>query len=298
MNPNVMHLHLENGDLSADVCPLAGGSLGRFEAKGQPMLRRAADLGATDPLDMACYPLIPFSSRIANSRFRFGGRDVTLMPDILSDPHALHGLGWRRPWDVIEATDTQAVIGFTHDGPPHGEKGWPWAFEARQSFMLGEKALTVAISIENKAETAMPAGLGLHPFFSGRTTAKLTGDLPHIWEANADCLPTHRTDVTPPRNFARGRRIAPMTLDHCFTGGKGPLDIEWEDRRLALRMERSETGHTVIYTPQEHDFFCVEPVSHMPNAVNRPEPAEFTGLRSLAPGEAMRLECRFEVRGF
>jgi aldose 1-epimerase len=63
-------------------------------------------------------------------------------------------------------------------------------------------------------------------------------------------------------------------------------------------MEPSQRGHTVIYTPQAHDFFCVEPVSHMPNAVNRPEPADITGLRSLAPGEAMALECRFEVRGF
>lgn len=292
MNPNVMHLHLENGALSAVVCPAAGGSLGRFDAKGQSMMRRAADLGTTDPLDMACYPLIPFASRVANARFRFEGRDVTLAPDVLSAPHALHGLGWRRPWDVIEASGEHAVIGFAHEGG-----GWPWAFEARQSFTLDETALTISISIENKAETTMPAGLGLHPFFSGRLTAKLTGDLPHIWEANAQCLPTHRIDVTSPRNFSRGRRIAPLTLDHCFAGGTGPLDIEWEDGSLTLRMVRSDTSHTVIYTPQAHDFFCVEPVSHMPNALNRPEPANVTGLRSLAPGEAMQLSCRFEVRG-
>lgn len=292
MTADRSHLHLENGALSADLCPAAGGSLGRFEARGQSMLRRAADLGATDPLEMACYPLIPFASRVANARFRFGGRDVTLKPDVLSAPHALHGLGWRRPWRVIEASSQQAVIGLTHDG-----EDWPWAFEARQRFTLDEAALTIAISIENRAETTMPAGLGLHPFFSGRLTAKLTGDLPHIWEANAQALPTHRIDVTAPRNFARGRRIAPLTLDHCFAGGGGPLDIEWENRSLTLRMVRSDTSHTVIYTPQAHDFFCVEPVSHMPNALNRPEPADITGLRSLAPGETMQLSCRFEVRG-
>ncbi|MCE9649095.1 MAG: aldose 1-epimerase [Parvibaculum sp.] len=297
MNPNVMHLHLENGDLAADVCPVAGGSLGRFEARGQAMLRRAPDLGATDPLEMACYPLIPFSSRVAHARFRFEGRDVTLPPDALSAPHALHGIGWRRAWDVIEEADTQAEIGFTHQPPAHGEKGWPWAFEARQTFALDGTALTIAISIANKAETAMPAGLGLHPFFEGRTTAKLTGDLPRIWEADADCLPTHLAEVTAVRKFARGRRIAPLTLDNCFAGGADPLDIEWEDRPLGLRMTRSDTSHTVIYTPQAHDFFCVEPVTHMPNALNRPEPAEVTGLRVLAPGETMRLECRFEVRG-
>jgi len=292
MTADRSHLYLENGALRAAVCPAAGGSLGRFEAGNQSMLRRAANLDTSDPLEMACYPLIPFASRVANARFRFGGRNVTLTPDVLSDPHALHGLGWRRPWDVLEASSRQAVLGFTHEGA-----GWPWSFEARQSFTLDETALTIAISIENKAETAMPAGLGLHPFFSGRLTAKLTGDLPHIWEANAQCLPTHRIDVTAPRNFSHGRRIAPLTLDHCFAGGTGPLDIEWENRPLTLRMVRSDTSHTVIYTPQAHDFFCVEPVSHMPNALNRPEPADITGLRSLAPGEAMQLSCRFEVRG-
>lgn len=52
----------------------------------------------------------------------------------------------------------------------------------------------------------------------------------------------------------------------------------------------------MIYTPQAHDFFCVEPVSHIPDAVNRREPPEMTGLTALPPGETMRLECRFEVR--
>jgi aldose 1-epimerase len=125
--------------------------------------------------------------------------------------------------------------------------------------------------------------------------------LPFIWEATPEALPTNRSAVTAVRNFKGGRRIAPLTLDHCFSGGEGPLDIAWEDRALGLRLTgpdgKRAAAHTVIYTPQAHDFFCVEPVSHAPNAVNLPDSADITGLTILNPGARMTLACRFEVRG-
>jgi aldose 1-epimerase len=283
-------LRLAHDALVAEVAPLAGGSLARFDAKGQAMMR-PCNMETTDPLAMACYPLVPFPGRIAHARFAFEGREIALTPDPIALPHALHGLGWRRPWRVIEADGTRAMLGFTNDG-----NEWPWEFEARETFALGETALTIALEIENRAATAMPAGLGLHPFFPGRTVARLTGDMPSIWEAGLDRLPLQLSPVQAVHNFTRGRRIAPLTLDHCFSGSDGPLDIEWEDGPLKLRIDRRGAAHTMIYTPQEHDFFCVEPVSHAPNAVNRDEPADVTGLQVLQPGETMRLECRFEVR--
>lgn len=288
-------LRLTCGSLEADIAPRAGGSLARFNAGQQALMRPCPDEGSSDPLTMACYPLLPFIGRIGLGQFRFEGRDITLPPHPISPPHALHGIGWQRPWRVVAASASDAIIALSHDNA--AETGWPWSFEARQHFALDAHALTITLKIENKSPDAMPAGLGLHPFFEGRQTARLAGDLPYIWESAPDGLPTHRTDVTAVRNFTRGRRVAPLTLDHCFSGGVGPLHIQWEDRALGLRIHGRDVGHTVIYTPQAHDFFCVEPVSHVPNAVNRPEPAEITGLHILQPGEAMQLTCRFEVVG-
>jgi aldose 1-epimerase len=42
------------------------------------------------------------------------------------------------------------------------------------------------------------------------------------------------------------------------------------------------------------DFFAVEPVSHVNNAVNRPDIADH-GLRVLGPGERMTATVRFGV---
>ncbi len=289
-------IRLACGDLLAEVAPEVGGSLARFEARGLEVMRGAVDARSGDVLEMACYPLIPFSGRIAEGRFVFEGREVRLAADPVSHPHALHGLGWRRGWDVAEVSATHAVLALTHEGSTGDDGVWPWAFAARETFTLDEAALTIALEIENRAEGAMPAGLGLHPFFSGRTIARLTGDLPFIWESTLERIPIRIAQVQATRKFTRGRRVAPLTLDHCFSGSDGPLDIEWDDKPLKLRIERRGAAHTIIYTPQEQDFFCVEPSSHAPDAVNRREGAEITGLRVLKPGETMRMECRFEVR--
>ena len=246
-----------------------------------------------NPLNMACYPLLPFVGRIALGQFHFDGRDITLPAHPLAAPHALHGVGWQKPWRVIDHSPTHARLCLTYIGS--ASAGWPWSFEAIEQFTLDENSLTISLEIENTDTSAMPAGLGLHPFFEARLNARLTGDLPYIWETSADVLPIDRIAVTATQNFRQGRRIASLTLDHCFSGGAGPLDIEWERRELGLRIHRGDAAHTVIYTPQAHDFFCVEPVTHVPNAVNLREPAELTGLRILAPKERTQLNCRFEV---
>ena len=53
-------------------------------------------------------------------------------------------------------------------------------------------------------------------------------------------------------------------------------------------------GHFVVYTPPGKDFFCAEPVSHMPDAINRMDEPEH-GLIVLHPGETMTAEYKFET---
>jgi aldose 1-epimerase len=44
-------------------------------------------------------------------------------------------------------------------------------------------------------------------------------------------------------------------------------------------------GFLHLYTPPGEVYFCAEPVSAIPNAVNQNDPAA-VGLRALAPGES------------
>jgi aldose 1-epimerase len=65
---------------------------------------------------------------------------------------------------------------------------------------------------------------------------------------------------------------------------------------LALSIEAGGLfRNLVVYTPPGQDFFCVEPVSHMTNAINRLASMRGHGLRSLAPGETLQGEVAFRL---
>ena len=50
----------------------------------------------------------------------------------------------------------------------------------------------------------------------------------------------------------------------------------------------------MVYTPADRDYFCVEPVSHLSNAIHMADPAAH-GLRALAPGESFEASMKLEV---
>lgn len=292
-------LKLACSALEATLAPETGGSIARFTARhedGTQELLRALPAGVEgpSPLDMACYPLVPFSGRITNGRFSFGGREVRLPPDDICVPHAIHGRGWRTSWEVAEAGATHARLRFVHEG---GDPAWPWpwSFTGEQFFELSDNALTVTMTLTNRADEPMPGGLGLHPFFGARKMARLKADLPFVWESGEDGVPLGLASTPEKWRFEAGRPMKNVEVDHCFSGSEGRFAIAWDDRPFAFRIEAEGAPHAIVYAPPGEDFFCAEPVSHAPDAVNRAEPPDVTGLASLAPGETMTLRCRFNV---
>ena len=49
-----------------------------------------------------------------------------------------------------------------------------------------------------------------------------------------------------------------------------------------------------MFTPPERDFYCVEPVSHVPNAIQMADPAAH-GLRTLEHGQRWEAWMRLQV---
>ena len=50
----------------------------------------------------------------------------------------------------------------------------------------------------------------------------------------------------------------------------------------------------MVYTPPGRGYFCVEPVTHMTDAINRMDVAGH-GLRVLAPGETLQVLVIFRI---
>ena len=271
-------IELNAGDYRLVLAPRSGGSIARLDWRGLPLLRPARGRAI---LDSACFPLVPFSNRIAHGRFVHGAQAVAIAPNMPGGghPHPLHGFGWLSKWRTIEHGPTDAVLEHHHQG---GE--WPWPYRARQGFRLTAEGVLLELSLTNLGADAMPAGLGFHPYFPRDATTVYRGLHRGEWHTTADCLPLHLDERPAAIDWWAGQPVGSRTVDTAYTDREGPLRIEWPARALALTFEPTPNlPFTVVYTPEGADFFCVEPVSHATDAVNA-----HAAIASLAPGETMR----------
>jgi len=262
-------LSLRSGRLAVDLAPSAGGSIARFTAGDTVDVLRPASAEAIASgrgNDAACYPLVPFSNRIANGRLVAGGKEIHLEPNWPGMRHPMHGDGWARSWEVERHDARSADLAYAHDGL----EGWPFRYRARQSFRLAEDRLVVGMAIENLENRAVPAGLGLHPFFTRDADTELACRTRGVWRTDAEVLPLEHIAVPPEWDFTASRPVEGIALDNCFDGWDGHAMITWPRRGLRLDLAASEPfRHLVIYVPKGRPFFCVEPVSHASGAVGR-----------------------------
>jgi aldose 1-epimerase len=287
-------IHLRRSDVTLGLCPAIAGSIAAFRWRGQDVMRPAGTrlLTAGDPLEASCFPLVPFSNRIADGRFRFEGRAYQLAPNFPPEPHAIHGQGWQNPWQVAEREQGRAVLTLAHE-----VAGTPFDYQARQTFELRDDGLEVTIALIDQGAGPMPAGIGLHPYFTRTEGVTLRAALDHVWLSDARTLPRERVPVPDAWDLGRAPRVADLDLDHCFGGWDGRAVIHWPETDLRLSIDAEPPfGHLVVYVPPGADFFCVEPVSHVNDALNlAARGVGGTGLRTLRPGEQFAGRIRFTV---
>lgn len=267
------------GALEAALSPMVGGSLLWLTHDGVNLLRHAP-AGSNDPLDMASFPLLPYANRIANGRFAFDGREHSLPLNFGDHPHSIHGTGWQAPWTVRARAGDAVHIVQTHAADAH----WPWAYHAQQHIQIRPDSVHIALSLTNESAQAMPAGLGLHPYFQADADTWLQFTASRLWLATPDMLPDRETPADAMGDWSRGAPvIGDSLIDNAYGGWNGRATIRRGD---GLRLDLSASGANWlhVYRPPGSLDFCLEPVSHMPNAINRGE-----GMQVLAPGATSHL---------
>jgi aldose 1-epimerase len=279
-------LILEHGDWRARILPQAGGLLAALDCGGVPVLRAMPD-GSANPLDAACFPMVPWCNRIAGGRFAWTGERISLAPNFLPEPHAIHGHGWQSAWDVAGAEASRCTLVHRHDG---AAPGWPWVYAAQMAVVLGAAGCTIRLSLTNHADTPMPAGLGLHPYLRRRPETRVRFAAGSVVAVGANMIPTG--ERLPPSQFgnfaaAGGAALPSALIDHCFTGWDGAAVLE--DDLGTITLHASGAPHLHLYAPETPDILCLEPVSHLPDAVNA------GGMPLCEPGETISLNLRISV---
>lgn len=278
---------LRSGALRLALRPDVGGAIAGLWHHGVPVLRSQEPAELSHWRQAAAYPLVPYSNRIDHGRFTWQGRAYQLAPNFEGSPHTLHGVGHLSAWQVeaSQGPSAPAEVALTLDH--RADDGWPFDFQARQLFQLGPTSLHAELSVTNTCAHAAPFGLGWHPYFPKRARSRLHVECSGRWELDAQKLPTQL--VPQPGVDAD---IAHLDYDHGFEGWSGPARIR--DELFALTL-RSSLSRLVIYTPQDKDYFCVEPVSHVTNAINQPAPSAL-GLVTLQPGQSQTAWMTLDIR--
>jgi aldose 1-epimerase len=280
-------LSLRAGELRCDIHPGLGGSLAGLWLGNDPVLDSVDSATMTSVRQSASYPLVPFSNRIGYGQLQWSGTSHPLVTNFAPEPHTIHGVGWQRPWTVLEADAQMALLSFEH----RADASWPFDFDSSQAFKLDAHGLEMTLSITNQSQVAAPVGLGWHPYFVKRQDTQVQFVATGRWEMADDKLPTHSLAHSGLHQATRD-----LTVDHCFEGWGGELVLQ--DSVFRVRVT-SALRHLVVFTTPQRGNIAVEPVSHVNNALNlmaqTGASAADLGVIILQPGETYACSMRIDV---
>lgn len=269
---------LSFGDYELDIAPHLGGGVAALRWRGRDLLRPAAK-DAAHAVDMASFPMAPYANRIALGRFSFEGRKVRLASNFGADVHPLHGAAWLAPWQCEVSHRARAMLARRFE-----RADWPWRFSCRQEIGLDAEGALFVLAVRNDDDAPMPLSFGHHPFFVRAPGAVLRARVEGVWRSDAELLPARYDTAIDLPGLAEGASLdAAPFVDNCHAGWDGEASLSWAELSVRLTAS-SEFGFLHLYIPEGRSFFCAEPVSAVPNAMNMGDPAAL-GLRVLAPGE-------------
>lgn len=232
-------------------------------------------------LNAGCFVMAPFANRIEAGRFSFDGREVQLPLNNPAEGMASHGFSRGRTWRVeaVDAASATLVDEVSQDDIAY-------RYRVTERVEVSAEGIFIGLTVRNIGRAPLPFGIGLHPWFPRTAGVTLQFDAKGHYDRDA-----------------RGLPFGALRGDPLFVAGDVPLSgmervdaafVGW-DREARIR--RPEDGITItlratgafrylhVFVPEDREIFCAEPVSHLPDAINRP--ALEGQMQVLAPDEEM-----------
>lgn len=271
------------------LAPELGGSLVNWTVRssGQPLLRHADShaLNTGLPGKLGCFPLVPWSNRIAQGGFDCPDGWLALAPTSHTDPLPIHGSAWQQPWQVVSHTSEDSVLQL--------DSSTPFAYRATQRVRLHGGKLSIDLHVTHLAEQAAWHGLGLHPYFPRTANTRLQAQARQVWLCDAAKLPTELAAVPPDWQLDRLKALPATLVDNGFCGWDGDCLIQQPDLGYELQCRATGSDYYLLYCPVDLGFFCIEPVSHPVNAHHLPGRP---GLALLQQGQSVELGFSLQYR--
>lgn len=270
-------LKLQNDVLTAGISPQGGAVTELATRAGLDVLRPLR--GPFDPRKAASFPLVPIGNRVAGNRFVHDGAVHALRPND-TEPYYLHGDGWISDWTVEAASDRQITLALVIDAPRFG----PHRYHAQQVFTLDGARLQMDIAVQNRGDAALPFGIGLHPYFPN-DGAEITFTARRFWTEGPGHIPEAPQDTPAHADFGAPRALHDLALNNAYEHWDGRARIRWPSGLTAELTADPVFSTLMVFAPaDDRSFFCLEPMSHLPNALGHYGP---DGMAVLAPGQRL-----------
>lgn len=280
---------LEGGGWTATLLPEGGGAVATLAWRGQDVLV-PLPLGA-DPNASFCgaFVMAPWANRLDGGLLPVAGIEYRLPVNRPQDGTAIHGLSRDRSWGVERVSQAEVVLAQEIDC---AAIGLPWRYAARLSVALGEAGVEIALSLANAGALPFPFGMGWHPWFARPPGTRLRFRAGTLLARDARCLPV----AAQPSAGVDGDEAAYEGLDTHFADWDGAAEILRPDLRLRLDAQGAWARNLQVFAPPGSAVLCVEPVSHVPDAPNRPAFAPHGPLVMLPPGGTLDARLLLSAR--
>lgn len=258
--------------------------------------------------------LAPFTNRIPDGQFRFGGEMHRVEPVLTHENLVFHGFARALPFLLDQSFDENGVrvLVFRTEISPSDFRGYPYHLAIEVEYRFSGHEVTIDIRGINGDDRPVPFAAGWHPYFrlpgiSSIDDLLLTLPSRTAIETDKDLIPLRGPDGGIVKRDDTGLLYAPLAgqvLDVCFTDLIASENGLYETR-IENRLDGSsltvwqKRGHMHVFTgdtlarDRRHSI-ALEPVETPTNAFNHQELADAI---TLQPGEtrSFRFGFRFEA---
>ncbi len=251
--------------------------------------------------------LFPWPGRVAGGRFRFSGREVRLPINEPARGNAIHGLVYNRRFSVKPRGPYYLSAELDSASDPELTAIWPYPFRLGIDYEIGS-GLRMGASVVNTGTSAMPFGLGFHPYFhapfggrAGRQSVMLKVDADSRWGLDAGLIPTGQRDpVAGDFDLRCPVALDGKSYDDVFLRSNPSADapaarlVDPATRLVVELWAAAAFREVVVYAPPDRAVVSLEPYTCAPDAFNLCARGIPAGMIELAPGA--RFEASFEIR--
>jgi aldose 1-epimerase len=272
-------MKLHHGDWQALICPEQGAAFSSLQWHGHDVLVPKPE-GARHPGSYGAFWMLPWANRLD------GGRIAGLAMPInrAEEGTAIHGLARDRPWELVNAASDQVVL-------QQQLTFAPFDYTARLTVLLDVHGVLMEMILRHEGAAPAPYGMGWHPWFTRSAATSLHLNATQRANHTARGLPASLTPCTGIAADEAGL----IGLDNFFAGWDGVARLITPAGIITLTATGDFAAGVQVYAPPAQPVICVEPVSHMPDAPNRPALAAAAPMRLLAMGQSLRGTIRLTV---